>query len=207
MALVVCVCVFFPSIHHLLPHWKRNDENDESRCARTHARREIHNDVKHLKAINRMYYSNLMFSLIIYARAHHLWSTLFHFQLVFASLFHLHSIGHVLSVQPVSLNATSIQNRQYSIIRRFIWFASWAINDLIEMVCSHFIAFFLVLWLLLQAERTILATSIHCAKRQQHTISSIDFGNHFIFVSNVFSFCWVRVRVYKQQLCLCFLDS
>lgn len=47
------------------------DEKDENRWARTHARtharRKIHNDVKHLKAINRMYYSNLMFSLI---RAH-----------------------------------------------------------------------------------------------------------------------------------------
>lgn len=106
------------------------------------------------------------------------------------------SIDYVLFFS-LSLCTARMQHRfEIANIHPFVWFSSWAINDLIGIVCSHFIAIPFLL-----AERTILANLRYIESSGNKMY--IGFWNHFIFESNVFLYCWERARVYMLYICVC----
>lgn len=220
MVLDVCLCVSVRVFSHLSTIYcpigrEKRRKRRKSMCAhaRTLARRKIHNDVKHLKAINRMYYSNLMFSLIL---AHtHFGPRCFIYKSIDARTWSKtirlpHScvpfIDYVLSVSltlfAYSTNTTSIWNRQYSSIRLILimsnqWFNR---NSLFTFHCD----FFGVVVLFLLAEWTISAnihTSIRAATKYisafEITLSSYPMCFHFV----------ESVHVYILRLCLCVFSS
>lgn len=114
---------------------------------------------------------------------------------------------------PLSLAlCTSQMQHRFEIanIRPFVWFSSWAINDLIGIVCSHFIARFLccaavvVVALFLLAERAILANLRTLSQAATKYISAFE-----ITLSS-YPMCFYlveTVHVYPLHLCLRFLSS